>query len=270
MKRIQNSALSATFAVATLVAPAMYMFNSPTAQAGTVSASFTDLALGTTTDLTAVATEDWVKYGNNEGGTSYSTVRMSGVTPIISSTLTPLGTPPQGATVVLSAFTGGGVLGFDWSDGDLPVSGSSDTVVTEAITPGQPDYPLGLGTYLTAAADASTRVIDVWVQGFDADMLMLASMSGGGSDQITISPTKNPASDPDHNYSSGLFRVAYSGVGETLSVTVVTVPPADPGTTGYANAGIFAAAIVPEPSSIALMGFAGLAVAMVAVRRRRS
>ncbi len=236
------------------------------AAAGTVSGTYTDLPLGTSTDLSAVSTGDWVKWGNNDSGTTFSTVRQDGVAPIINSTLTLLGTPPQGATVDYYAVSGENVLSFDWSDGDSPASGSSDTVITETITPGQPDYPLGLGVYMTAAADASTRVLDVWVQGFNANMLLLASMTGGQSSQLNIAPSKVLGGN---NYSSGVYHVVYSGAGETLTVSVVTLPPAQPGVVGFPNAGIFAAAIVPEPSSIALASFAGLAMAVAAFRRRR-
>lgn len=235
------------------------------ATAGTVSVSYTDLPLGTSTDLSAVSAGDWVKWGNNDNGTTFSTVRQQGVTPIISSTLFPLGTPPPGTNVVLTSFSGNDVLSFDWTDGDSPASGSSDTVITETILPPQPDYPLGLGVFMNAAADASTRVLDVWVQGFNADMLLLATMSGGGSDQVVVSPSKII---DGNNFASGVLRVNYSGAGETLTVSIVTLPPLQPGVENFPNAGIFAAAIVPEPAGVVLMGAAAVGLALVVARRR--
>jgi len=263
MKHTSKSNRSKTTAIAALILLATFIVGGSVARAGTVSVTYTELPAGTTTDLTAVSTADWVKWGNNENGTSWTTVRQSTGTPIISSTLVTSGIPPVGTTIELTAQSGENMLGFDWTDGDSPAAGSSDTVVTETLAPPQIDYPTGLGLFMTATADASTRVLDVWVQGFNADMLLLAGMSGGESDQTVVSPTKVVGGN---NFSSGVFRVTFSGVGETLTVTAVTLPTAS-GT--FPNAGIFAAAIVPEPASIALMSAAVFALGLFALRRRR-
>ena len=105
---------------------------------------------------------------------------------------------------------------------------------------------------MTALASAGTRVLDVYVQGFNADMQITATMSGGGSDSEVVSPTKNPPGDPTNNYSAGRYRVTFSGAGEVLTVTVRTVNPAQPGGVGFPNAGFFAAALRSADHPLAL------------------
>lgn len=234
------------------------------AVAGAVSGSYTELPLGTSVDLSAKSAGDWVKWGGSgDAGQTFNTIRQSGVTPIISSTLSLLGSPPSGS-VAFNAISGENVLDFDWSDGDSPASGSSDTVVTETILPPQSGFPDGLGVYMTAQADASPRVLDVYVQGYNADILLLALMSGGESDSDVISPTKVISGN---DYASGVYRLTYSGVGETLSVSIVTLPPVTE--SDFPNAGIFAAVIVPEPSALVLALLALAPCSIAALRRLR-
>ena len=202
------------------------------AAAGTVSGTYTDLPLGTAVNLTGAGAIDWVKWGVNGGGPGWTSVGKNGVTPVISRTLTPVGTPFPGTSVVLigiPAIPPGNVLNFNWSDGNAPPAGSSDTIVTETLLPPQFSYPMGLGASMTALASAGTRVLDVYVQGFNADMQITATMSGGGSDSEVVTPTKNPPGDPTNNYSAGRYRVTFSGAGEVLTVTVRTVNPRPPG-----------------------------------------
>ena len=102
---------------------------------------------------------------------------------------------PPGSLVRVSGWVK--VLGFvncapGFSSTPLVLNGFSDTIVTETILPAQFDYPLGLGAAMTVGASAESRVLDVYVQGFNADMLMTATMSGGGSVSFLASPTKNP------------------------------------------------------------------------------
>ncbi len=224
------------------------------AAAGTVFATYTDLPLGTGVNLTADGSIDWVKWGLNGGGPNWTAVSKSGAAPLISRTLTPLGTPPPNTNVVLigiPAIPPGNVLNFNWTDGNAPPAGSSDTVVTETILPLQTD-PLGLGASLTVLGATQTRVLDVYVQGFNADMLITASLSGGGSDSTVVSPTKNPPGDHLNNYSAGRYRVVFSGLGEILTVSVRTVSPVKPGSVNFPNAGFFAAALRQSDHPLAL------------------
>ncbi len=225
------------------------------AAAGTVSGTYTDLPLGTPVNLTGAGTLDWVKWGLNGGGPGWTAVAKNGVTPVISRTLTPVGTPFPGTSVVLTgipAIPPGNVLNFSWSDGTAPPAGFSDTIVTETLLPAQFSYPIGLGASMTAPATAGTRVLDVYVQGFNADMQITATMSGGGSDTEVVSPTKNPPGDPTNNFSAGRYRVTFSGAGEVLTVTVRTVNPAHPGGVAFPNAGFFAAALRSADHPLAL------------------
>lgn len=224
------------------------------AAAGPVTAVYTELPLATPINLTAEGTVDWVKWGVNAGGPGWVPVGKAGVVPIISRALGTLGTPPAGTSVVLIGIGGGNVLNFTWTDGSGPPAGVSDTIVTETILPAQFDYPLGLGASLTVPASAGTRVLDVYVQGFNADMVITATMSGGGTTSTLVAPSKRPPSDPPNNYSAGQYRVTFSGAGEVLTVTVRTVAPARPGSVGFPNAGFFAASLrdaAPTPGPLA-------------------
>jgi hypothetical protein len=110
--------------------------------AGTVSAAYTDLPVGTLTSLTATGTLDWVKWGVNGGGISWTAVGKNGVNPLISRSLTPVGTGFPGTSVALfgiAANAPGNVLTFAWSDGDSPPAGQSNTFVTETLLPAQND-----------------------------------------------------------------------------------------------------------------------------------
>ncbi|MAE63421.1 MAG: hypothetical protein CMJ18_04045 [Phycisphaeraceae bacterium] len=233
-------------------------------RAGVLSASYTDLPTDTVVDLSAPGTLDWVKWGNNEaaGSTAWATVRKAGATPIIDGTLTVLGNGPAGTTVVNASFSDGLIIS-EWSDGDAPAAGSSSSVVTQAIVPAQFDYPIGLGTSLTAAATAATRTLDVYVQGFNADMLVTAALSGGGSDSVVVVPTKTLFGQA---FSSGVFSVDYSGAGETITVSAQTQDPRR-GATTFPNAGFYAARVIPEPATAALVA-AAMSWAMLRTRSR--
>ena len=131
-------------------------------------------------------------------------------------------------------------------------TGPVDTVVTEAILPGVSSYPIGLGAQFEANAAATLREMDVFVQGFNADMLVTATMSGGSSQSVVVTPTQTGVNDPNNDYSFGRFRIRYNGVGETLTVSVVTQNPRTSGAQqAFANAGFFGAAVrsIPEPTS---------------------
>ena len=224
--------------------------------AGTVFGTYTDLPLGSSVNLTADGSIDWVKWGVTTTGANWTVISKSGASPLISRTLKPLGTSPPGTSVVLFGFAGpppDNVLNFNWSDGSPPpTSGTSAVVVTETILPPQFDNPLGLGASMTVLGAAQTRILDVYVQGFNADMLITATMSGGGSDSTVVSPTKHPAGDPTNNFSAGRYRVTFSGVGEILTVSVQTVSPVKPGGVNFPNAGFFAAALRPADHPLAL------------------
>ena len=110
------------------------------AAAGTVSGTYTDLPLGTAVNLSGAGAIDWVKWGLNGGGPGWTPVGKNGVTPVISRTLTPVGTPFPGTSVVLigiPAIPPGNVLNFNWIDGNAPPAGFSDTIVTETLLPAQ-------------------------------------------------------------------------------------------------------------------------------------
>ena len=188
-------------------------------------------------------------------------------------TFAPIGTPPEGS-VELIAFTGAGNLNFTWTDGNFGMyngTGPVDTVVTETVDPPANEYPIGSGASFQALASAQTLAMDVYVQGFNADLLITVSMSGGGSDSIVITPSVNPVTDPTNDYSLGVYHILYSGAGEVLTVSVVTQDPRTDGTEEeFANAGFFAATVVavPEPSSVVL-ALLGLATLGLASYRRR-
>jgi len=59
-------------------------------------------------------------------------------------------------------FPNGNNINFDWTDGDAPTSGSSDTVISQTILPAQFDYPIGLGASFTADAAVETCTLDVY------------------------------------------------------------------------------------------------------------
>jgi hypothetical protein len=217
---------------------------------GTVTISFSQMTQGDLTDLTAAGTLDWVKWGNGEAddGLVFATVEKSGGT-IINSALTVTDPTAEGQpSVVLATFNPAtSILAFSWTDGTATMAGGGpvDNVVTQAMTPAQFSYPIGIGQSFTAAAAAELRVIDVYVQGFDSDMLLTAALSGGASQSIIVSPTVNPVGDAANTFSFGRFRVTYSGVGETLTISTLTLN--DGSRVGaqspFANAGMFAATV---------------------------
>jgi hypothetical protein len=210
-----------------------------------VEGTYTDLAEGTAINLTATGTLDWVKWGNGENNPPVSVPHKFGVTPQINMNLTPFGTAPPGGFVALAPFSGGNNLEFTWTDGTIPpAGGSTDTVLSETILPTQPNYPLGLGAFFTCAAAKEDRILDVYVQGFNSDILITATLSGGKSDSVVISPSKNPASDPSNDYSYGRYRITFAGEGETLTVTAKTQLPITDGSDFlFPNAGFFAATL---------------------------
>ena len=246
--------------------------------------SYTDVAPGSTTDLTAAGTLDWVKWGNGEstGTLPYSTPAMTGGT-IINPTLTPLGTVPSGQSVVLIPFSPvPQSLYFTWTNGTLPESGGMPvgTSVSQTIHPAQFSYPLGLGLSFQAAASASPELLNLYVAGFDARMKLTATLSGGATDSLIASNavlTQLPVPGEGNNYGSfGIFSILYAGAGETLTINLTADNqsgiPTDAPQYDFRNAGVFAATVevgsVPEPSSIVLsaIGFAGL-VGCAMVRR---
>ena len=116
-------------------------------------------------------------------------------------------------------------------------------------------------------------MLDVYVQGFNADMVVTAALTDGDGNLTTdpvsslpVSPDFSPGGDPDNLYAVGFFRVTYAGAGETLTLSVTTADPrhraADE--SAFANAGFFAATVAPEPST------AGLCLlGLLAARARR-
>jgi len=256
---------------------AVCLFSIP-ASGGIVTGTYFDLADGTTIDLTATGTLDWIKFGNGENNTTtFLNTTKIGNPVFLPASLTPLGTPPANHSVDLIAFTGGGVLNFLWSNGNFGMyngAGPVDTVVTETISPADVgSYPIGLGASFQALAAAQTRELDVYVQGFDADTLITASLSGGGTASTVVTPSHNPTSDPANDYAIGRYHIAYSGVGETLTISVTTQDPRTDGAqNAFANAGFFAATVteaaaVPEPSTLILTGLGLLALVCVALRQ---
>ncbi len=235
----------------------------PVARGGDVTVGYTPLTEGSTIDLTAEGTLDWVKFGNGEHDTgAFFVATKIGNLVFLPATLAATGDGGD-SFVELIAFTGGNVLNFSWSDGNFGMynePGPVDTVVTETLNPPDDEYPIGLGATFQATAIAQTRTMNVYVQAFNAPMLITASMSGGGEESITVSPDANwfnPASDPGNDYAAGRFSIDYSGAGELLTVSVQTLDPRTDGThAAFANAGFFAASVagpVPEPSTLALL-----------------
>ncbi len=240
------------------------------AGAGTIAAAYTALAEGTTIDLSAEGTIDWIKFGNGEDQTtSFLNTTKIGNLVFDAGSLAPLNNV---ADDELIAFTGGGILNFTWDNGNFGMynePGPVDTVVTETLVPAANQYPIGLGASFQASAAAEARTMRVYVQGFNADMLIKATMSGGGEVSVVVEPTENPASDPTNFYSIGVYEILYAGAGETITVSVMTQTPVAAGTeSAFPNAGFFAATVAPEPSSL-VIGAAGVVPFLLARRRHR-
>jgi hypothetical protein len=253
------------------------------AQGGIVSSSYTEVANGTTVDLTATGSLDWIKFGNGENGTTtFLNTTKIGNPVFLPASLTALGTPPPGHSVNMIAFTGQGVMKFLWTNGNFAMyngAGPVDTVVGETIVPAVNSYPIGLGASFQALAAAQARSMDVYVQGFDANMVLSASLIGGASAApIVVTPSQHPASDPTNDYAVGRFHIDYSGAGETLTISVLTQDPRTTGTqSAFANAGFFAATVnqatpsTPEPASLTLLAAgAVILAARPALRRIKS
>ena len=215
--------------------------------ADSLSATYTELTAGTTTDLSATGTVDWIKFGNGENNsTSFLNTTKIGNPILLPATLAPLGAAPSGS-VSLIAFTGQQDLNFTWNNGNFGMyndPGPVDTVVGETIVPAVNSYPTGLGATFQATAINETMAMDVYVQGFNANTLITATLSGGKTTSTVVVPTQTPPSDPTNYYAFGDYHIVFSGAGETLTISVVTQ---DPRTSGsfqqFANAGFFGAAV---------------------------
>jgi len=240
-----------------------------------VSGTYSPLAVGSTIDLTAQGTLDWAKYGTDNSNSNLNFFVATKIgNPVISPNITPIG-PPGTTLIQFGNPNGPGSLNFTWTNGNFgmgfpgpPVS-SVNSVITETILPAQNSYPLGLGAQITASVASNTRVLDVYVQGFNSVMTVSASLSGGASTSTNVTPDVQL---PDGNfYAFGVYEIDYSGdPGETLTVSVQTSldqPTNPPWATSpqaaFPNAGIFAATVteasaVPEPASFCLMAIAGV------------
>lgn len=249
--------------------------------------SYTDFAATSSTNLTTAGTLDWVKWGNGDstGTTTYNTSQMTGGT-IINSSLTPLGSVPQGQTVQLAAFAPSppptSTPSFSWTNGTNPEAGGMpvSTSVSEQISPAQFSYPLGLGLSFHVAASATPEELSIYVVGFNTRMNVSATLSGGGTDSLLASNAALnlvPSGSGNNDFSYGIFSIIYSGAGETLTVDLTAANQSGISTGapqyGFPNAGVYAATVnmasVPEPSGLVLsaIGFAGL-LGYSLVRRR--
>jgi hypothetical protein len=227
-----------------------------------LSATYIPLAEGTNINLTQTGTLDWAKYGNGENGSLAFQVATKIGNPVISPIISPVGSAPSGS-VSLIAFTGGKLLNFSWTNGNFGMyngTGPVDTVVTETIVPAVNSYPTGLGATINASASSQMRELDVYVQGFDSNMVLTATLSGGLTTSATITPTLNPTTDPTNFYAIGDYKILYSGAGETLTVSAVADGNPMGSQSQFPNAGIFAASAsanaVPEPSTIVFFSLA--------------
>jgi hypothetical protein len=100
--------------------------------------------------------------------------------------------------------------------------------------------------------------MDVYVQGFDSNMVLTATLSNGLTTSTTVIPTVNPTTDPANYYALGDYQIFYSGAGETLTISAVADGNPIGAQAAFPNAGIFAAtaSAVPEPATIPFAAFA--------------
>jgi hypothetical protein len=249
------------------------------ARADFISGSYSSLTVGTTIDLTARGTLDWAKFGtDNENNTTNFFVATKIGNPVINPNITVLGSAPSGTPTLIqfaNPTAGAGNVNFTWTNGNFgmdypgPDVSSVNAVVTETIVPAVNSYPLGLGAEFTAAAGSDTRILDVYVQGFNSTMTISASLSGGASTSTSVDSTVLLPTDNNY-YSFGVYEITYSGAGETLTVSVQTTSQTSTEASApqgaFPNAGIFAAAAregplastAPEPPSLVLLATGAL------------
>jgi hypothetical protein len=123
-------------------------------------------------------------------------------------------------------------------------TGPVDTVVGETVNPAVSSYPIGLGATFQATAITQTMAMDVYIQGFDANTQITATLSGGKTTSTVVVPMQTPPGDPSNQYALGDYHILYSGAGETLTISVVTQNPRTSGAqAAFANAGFFGAAV---------------------------
>jgi Bacterial Ig domain len=180
-------------------------------QAGSLTGAFSSITAGSNVDLTVSGKLDWVHWGLY---TDTSVHRKATVTPLISN-FSVVGDAACSHCFLAAYQYGDNPNGYTWYDG-APVAAITNTTTGVWAY----NYPLALGSgfQLTAPADTSTRILQVFVGAYEAEGKLTASLSdGSGSFTSSFAQTvNNITSGP-----GGVFALTYSAnsAGQTLTVT---------------------------------------------------
>ena len=167
--------------------------------ASTLSASYSSIPTGTTVDLSAAGSLDWVHWGLY---TATSVDRKAGVVPLISNFKVLYNTFDSNVYAFAYQFSDN-ANGYSWSDGTPEAVVTNTTTGVWAYATPPPQF--GTGFEVSAPADNSTRVLRVYVGAFDATGKLDAFLSDG-----SVPAYSQTLSNTRGNGPSWVFTFTYS------------------------------------------------------------
>jgi len=212
---------------------------------------------GTVYDLTALGTSDWVVYG---GTTVAPSDEMNGGSGIGSLTYDPNGSSVTGVTNRLT----GADPSYSWTNGTNVPSTSPVANLNVLVNANDATATMGQTFTLTIAGNTSPSQLYLWVGAENTFFDINASLSGAPTALFSNAGTGANSTQ------IGLYRIDFTADSPTDDLTVDLVRQSTTGGT-FKQFGVQAAAltVVPEPSTFALMGIAGLAGLALMRKERR-
>ena len=183
-----------------------------TLRAGSLSGSFSPIAAGSNVDLTIAGKLDWVHWGLY---TDTSIDRKQGVTPQISN-YSAVNTNIDTNSYVFVYQYGDNANGYTWHDGSPTAAVTNTTTGVWVYSWPSTAVDVGAGFQITAPADTTERVLEVFVGAFAARGRLEASLSDdSAAGYLDTSLFNSPGNGPGGVYS---LRYRADSAGQTLTV----------------------------------------------------